>query len=182
MSWMDIFLLLVVMGGLAVGYIQGLWRQAMSLGAILAGLILATYLQVFLTAWFGFISPGTPLVVRGTVAFLLLVAIIAGALDLLARRIFPETRLAILGILDRLGGIFVGFFTVCVQVSIGVLIFRFLANPSVSWPIGESVRLVLARGIDSSALVPVFYQLLAILVRIVGLLLPEGAPAFLTAI
>jgi len=179
---MDIFLLLVVMGGLAVGYIQGLWRQAMSLGAILVGLILATYLQVFLTAWFGFISPDTPLVIRGTAAFLLLLGVIAGVLDFVGRRIFPETRLGVLGIFDRLAGIFVGFFTICIQVSVGVLIFKFLASPRLPWPMGESVRLVLHRGIDSSALVPVFHQLLVTLVSIVGPLLPEGAPTFLKAI
>lgn len=180
MNWMDVFLMLVLMGGLAVGYIQGLWRQAMSLGAILAALILATYLQVFLTAWFGFISPGTPLAIRGAAAFLLLVAIISGVLDFVGRRVFPETRLAVLGIFDRLGGIFVGFFTICIQASVAALIFKFLAR--VRWPIGDSIRTFLETGIDSSALVPVFYNLLVILVRIVGPLLPEGIPEFLIEI
>ncbi len=179
-SWMDVFLLLVLMGGLAVGYVQGLWRQAMSLAAILAGLILATYLQVFLTAWLGFISPDTPLVIRGTAAFLALLAIIAGVLDFVGRRIFPETKLAVLGIFDRLGGIMLGFFTICIQVGAGVLIFKFLAR--VRWPMGESVRLVLNRGIDSSTLLPIFHQLLVTLVSVVGPLLPEGAPSFLKVI
>ncbi len=182
MSWMDIFLLLIVMGGLALGYIQGLWRQAMSLGAILIGIILATYLQRYLTRWFGFIAPDTPLVIRQTVAFLFLAAVITIGLDVGFRKIFPETGLPFLGIFDRLGGIFIGFFTISVQVSAAVLVFRFFASPRVSWPIGESIRLVLAAGIDSSALVPVFHNLLVILVSIVTPLLPEGAPAFLTAL
>lgn len=104
MSWIDIFLLLVVMGGLVVGYIQGLWRQAMSLGSILIGVILATYLERFVTGFFGYLSPRTPLVVRQTVAFLVLTGIIAVVLDVGGRRIFPETRLAVLGIFDRVGG------------------------------------------------------------------------------
>jgi uncharacterized membrane protein required for colicin V production len=182
MSWMDVFLSIVIMAGLAVGYIQGLWRQAMSLGSILAGVILATYLQVFLTAWFGFIHPETPLVVRETVAFLLLVAIISGVLDFLSRRMFPETKLAVLGILDRVGGIFVGFFTICIQASIAVLIFKFLVTPRVSWPMGQSVRLFIDGGIEASALVPIFHSLLVIIVGVVGGLLPEGAPRFLTII
>jgi uncharacterized membrane protein required for colicin V production len=182
MSWMDVLFSIVIMAGLAVGYFQGLWRQAMSLGSILAGVILATYLQVFLTAWFGFIHPETPLVVRETVAFLLLVAIISAVLDFLSRRMFPETKLGVLGMLDRLGGIFVGFFTVCIQASIAVLIFKFLVTPRVSWPMGQSVRLVIDSGIEASTLVPVFHNLLVIIVSVVGALLPEGAPTFLTSI
>lgn len=181
MSWIDIFLLLVVMAGLAVGYIQGLWRQAMSLGSILIGVILATYLQRFLTGFFGYVSPRTPLVVRQTVAFLLLVGIIAVVLDVGGRRIFPETRLSVLGIFDRVGGLLVGFFTICIQLSAGVLIFKFLASGGVSWPIGESVRLVLAAGVDSSALVPVFFGILLRFVSTIGPMLPEGVPTFLTA-
>ena len=177
MSWMDVFLMLVLMGGLAAGYIQGLWRQAMSLGAIIAAIILATYLQVFLTAWFGFISPDTPWVIRGSAALLILVSLITIVLDVVSRRVFPETRLAVLGIFDRLGGIVVGFFTICVQVSVAVLIFKFLAR--LSWPMGDSIRLVLINGIESSTLLPAFYSLLVIFVRMVGLLLPEGAPRFL---
>jgi uncharacterized membrane protein required for colicin V production len=178
MSWMDIFLMLVVMGGLVFGWVQGLWRQGMTLAAFLAAIVLATYLQVFVTAWFGFISPQTPLVIRQTVAFLLLVGIIATVLDIVGRRLFPETRLAFLGVFDRLLGILVGFLTVCVQVSIAVLVFKFLAR--VSWPMGESLRLALVAGVDSSALVPVFYQVLVLLVSTVGPLLPEGIPRFLT--
>jgi uncharacterized membrane protein required for colicin V production len=177
MSWIDILLMLILMGGLAAGYVQGLWRQAMSLGAIIAAIILATYLQVFLTAWFGFISPGTPFVIRGSAAFLILVSLITIVLDLVARRVFPETRLPVLGIFDRLGGIVIGFFTICVQVSVAVLVFKFLAR--LSWPIGDSIRLVLVNGIESSVLLPAFYGMLAAFVRIVGLLLPEGAPRFL---
>jgi uncharacterized membrane protein required for colicin V production len=180
MSWIDVLLMLILMGGLAAGYIQGLWRQAMSLGAILAALILATYLQVFLAAWFAYISPATPFVIRETLAFLLLVSLFATVFDVVPRRVFPETRLAVLRIVDRLGGIFVGFFTICIQVSVAVLIFKFLAR--VSWPLGDSIRLVLVNGIESSALLPVFYSLLVRFVVIVGLLLPEGAPRFLDLI
>jgi len=180
MSWMDILLMLIVMGGLVVGWVQGLWRQGMTLASFLAALILATYLQVFVSDWFGFISPGTPALFRGTLAFLLLVGVIATSLDVAGRRLFPETKLAVLGIFDRLLGILVGFLTVCVQVSVAVLVFKFLAR--VSWPFGEGLRLLLVRGIDSSALVPVFYQILVSLVGTVGPLLPEGIPRFLTAI
>jgi hypothetical protein len=132
------------------------------------------------SGWLGFISPQTPAVFRGTLAFLLLVAVIALSLDIAGRRLFPETRLAALGIFDRLLGIVVGFFTICIQVSIAVLVFKFLAR--VSWPIGESLRQVLASGIDSSALVPVFYQILVTIVSTVGPLLPEGIPKFLTSL
>ena len=177
---MDVLLMLIVMGGLVIGWLQGLWRQGMTLASFLAALILATYLQIFVAAWFGFLSPGTPAMVRGTLAFLLLTGVIATSLDFAGRRLFPETRLSVLGIFDRLLGILVGFLTVCIQVSVAVLIFKFLAR--VSWPMGEGLRLVLVRGIEGSTLLPVFYQILVVIVSTVGPLLPEGIPKFITAL
>jgi hypothetical protein len=101
-------------------------------------------------------------------------------LELIQRRGFPESRLLGLGILDRIAGIVAAFPTVCLQMSVGALIVRFLAG--LSWPIGNTLRLVLLRAMESSTLFSAFYNLLVYLVTTIGGLLPEAGLRFLTPI
>lgn len=180
MNWLDAFLLLAVIGGLAVGHIQRLWRQAMSLAAIICAVVLATYLHAFLAAWFRFIRPHIPAFTRDGLAFFLILIVLAAVLEVAQRRVYPETPMPALGIFDRAGGVFLGFFTICAQLGLLVLILRFYAR--LSWPIGNSIRLVLAQGLESSTLVPLFYQALILLLRIIGSLLPGGLPGFVTQV
>jgi len=180
MNWVDGLLVLLFIVGLTGGYIQGFLRQLMSLGAIVSALILATYLQVPLAAFLTFTFADAAPLIRQTIAFLVPVLLITTALELIQRRGFPQTRLLVLGILDRIAGIVAAFPTVCLQMSVVALIVRFLAR--LSWPIGNSLRLVLLTGIESSTLLPVFYNLLVYLVTTVGGLLPEAGLRFLTPI
>lgn len=180
MNWVDGLLALLFIVGLTGGYIQGFLRQLMSLGAIVCALILATYLRMPLAAWLAFTFADTAPLTRQIVAFLVPVLLITTALELIQRRGFPESRLLGLGILDRIAGIMAAFPTVCLQMSVVALIVRFLAR--LSWPIGNTLRLVLLRGIESSTLLPVFYNLLVYLVTTIGGLLPEAGIRFLTPI
>lgn len=180
MNWLDVLLVLLFIGGLAGGYIQGFLRQLMSLGAIVCALILATYLRMPLADWLSFTFADTAPLTRQIVAFLVPVVLITTALELIQRRGFPESRLLGLGILDRIAGIVVAFPTVCLQISVVALIVRFLAR--LSWPIGNSLRVVLLSAIESSTLFSAFYNLLVYLVTTVGGLLPEAGARFITPI
>jgi uncharacterized membrane protein required for colicin V production len=177
MNWLDVVLALVFAGGVAAGYKQGLVRQALSLGAIVCGIILATYLQVPLAAWFAFILPETRGIIQETAAFWLLVVAITATLEAVQRRMVPATRLLAVGILDGIGGALVALPTVGLQMSVVALILRFLVEQS--WPVGESLRLFVLQGMQSSTLVAGFYSLLLVIVQIVGALLPEGGPRLL---
>jgi len=180
MNWVDVILALLFTAGLAGGYIQRLLRQALSLGALVCGIILATYLQVPLAAGIAYVRPEIRARTRETAAFWLLLVAITVALDVIQRRVLPETKLLAVGILDRIGGVFVAFFTVCGQMSVAVLILRFFVR--LSWPIGNTLRLFVWEGMESSTLVTAFYNLLVSLVQIVGRFLPEGGPGFLAPI
>ena len=177
MNWVDGLLVLLFIAGLAGGYIQGFLRQLMSLGAIVSALILATYLRMPLADWLAFTFADTAPLTRQIVAFLVPVLLITTALELIQRRGFPESRLLGLGILDRIAGIAVAFPTVCLQMSVVALIVRFLAR--LSWPIGNTLRLVLLSTIESSTLFSAFYNLLVYLVTTIGGLLPEAGIRFL---
>jgi len=173
-------LLLLFAAGLAGGYIQGLLRQALSLGAIVCGIILATYLQVPVAALFAYIRPETRAATAQMAAFWLLVVAITGALDGVQRKVLPETKFLSVGILDQIGGDFGAFITVCLQMRVAMLILRFFVRQS--WPVANTLRLFLHEGMEASTLVPTFYNLLVTLVHIVGGFLPEGGPGFLKPI
>ncbi len=177
MNWLDVLLALIFAGGVAAGYRQGLIRQALSLGAIGCGIILATYLYVPLAAWFAFILPGTRGEIRDTGAFLLLVIGISVALEVVQRRTLPYTRLLAVGILDQIAGALVALPTVALQMSVFVLILRFLVEQS--WLVGETLRFFMLEGMQTSPSVAGFYSMLLTIVQTVGALLPEGGPRLL---
>lgn len=177
MNWLDIVLVLIFAAGLVGGYRQGLLRQALSLGAIAAGLVLGTYLQLPLVGLFAFTYPDTAATTIETAAFLVAVTVLVTGLEILHRKALPETRLAAIGVLDRVAGLLVSAVAVFLQLSIVVLVLNSVV--SMSWPIGETIRLMFVRGIKSSMLVPLLYNVLVAMVRFVGALLPEGGPKFL---
>ena len=178
MNWFDVVLGLLFAVGLAGGYFQGLIRQALSLGAVACGIILATYLHLPLAAWFAFMSPDTAVATRETAAFLLSLVALVTALEIAQRKAVPATRLLAIGVLDQIAGALVALVSVALQLSVGVLMLKLLVTPH--WPIGGTLRMLLTRGMLSSTLAPALYSLLVALVTVIGALLPQGRPRFLT--
>jgi uncharacterized membrane protein required for colicin V production len=177
MNWLDVVLAVLFAVGLAGGYLQGLIRQALSLGAIICGLILATYLHVPLAAWLAFAFPGLGEATRETTAFLFSAVALVSALEAIQRKAMPDTHLLSIGVLDRIAGLLVAIIAVSLQLSLALLALNFLLT--IRWPVGETMRLVLLSGQKSSVLMPAFINLLVALVTVVGRLLPEGRPRFL---
>lgn len=85
------------------------------------------------------------------------------------------TGQSLVSTLDHLGGIAVGFVTVCLWIGIGLLIYNFMINsPWVEW---ETHRRRLLRDYQVSALVPVFRVFLPYALRALEPWLPGGLPA-----
>ncbi|HEM62036.1 MAG TPA: hypothetical protein ENO24_07065 [Chloroflexi bacterium] len=177
MSWLDVVVGLLFVAGLAGGYFQGLIRQALSLGALLSGLILATYARVPLAAFLAYTFPEVRASTRETVAFLFSVAVLVSVLEVVQRKAMPETRLLSIGVLDRLAGALVAVVSVSFQLGVAILVLQFLLG--LRWPVGETMRLLLISGAESSLLVPALTNLVATFVIVVGRLQSEGKPAFL---
>ena len=176
MNWFDAVLGLLFVLGLVGGYFQGLIRQALSLAAVACGIILATYLHLPLAAWLAFMFPGTGETTTDTAGFLVSLFVLITALEVAQRRALPATRLLAIGVLDQIAGALVAVVAVTLQLSIGVLLLKFLVT--LKWPIGGTLRLLLTQGMLSSALAAALYGLLGILVSVVGALLPQGRPRF----
>ena len=174
MNWFDVVLGLLFVVGLMGGYLQGLIRQALSLAALVCGIILATYAFIPLAAWFAFMFPDTAATVTDTAGFLLSLLVLVTALEIAQRKSVPATRILAIGRLDRIAGLLVAVVSVILQLSIGILILKFLVT--LPWPTGGTMRLLLTQGMSSSTLATALYGLLVTLVTIVGALLPEGRP------
>jgi uncharacterized membrane protein required for colicin V production len=177
MNWLDVVLILLFVVGLVGGYLQGLIRQALSLGAVACAIILGTYLHVPIAAFLAFTYPQSGVATQETAAFLFSAVALTVVLEVVQRKAVPESRLLALGALDQIAGLIVAVFAVGLQMSIFILVLNFFVTPS--WPIGGTMRLFLLQGMQSSALAPAFYNLLAVLVTVVGRLLPEGRPRLL---
>lgn len=178
MNWLDVVVGLLFAAGLAGGYLQGLIRQALSLGATLCGLILATYLHVPLAAFFDYIFPGMRAITAETTAFLISAVVLISTLEAVQRKAMPDTHLLAIGVFDRIAGAMVASVAVSLQLGVAFLILQFLLT--LRWPVGETIRLLLTGAQESSLLVPGFLSLVVTLIAVVGRLLPEGGPRFLT--
>ena len=174
MNWFDLVLVIAVLVGVIVGYMQGLLRQLIGLGALYIGLVMAAYFQGWAERWIGFFFPRMAETIKGSLAFLALFALSYGLLDWLGRHSFPETRLAVLGPFDQLGGVVIGFLIVGVEIGVGVTILEFLAG--VSWIRGETLRLAVVEAMGTSHLVPFFQNYLSLVGQAILPWLPSGLP------
>jgi len=178
MNWLDLLLVVLVLVGVTVGYIQGLLRQLTGLLAFYIALVMASYSHATVERWIEFFAPRMASEVKESLAFLAILALVYVILHWLGRQAFPETRLASLRFLDQLGGMVIGFLVMGAQIGIGVLILRFLSG--VSWIWGDTVRLALTQAIEASLLVPTFQTYLAFVARTLLPWLPTGLPPFFT--
>jgi len=176
MNWFDLVLVVLVLVGVMVGYMQGLLRQLTGLLALYIGLVMASYFHEAVERWIDFFVPKMADVAQESLAFLGILALVYVTLHWLGQQAFPETRLATLGVLDQLGGMVIGFLVVGIQIGVGVLIFRFLSG--VSWMRGDTVRLAFAQALEASPLVPTFQTYLAFVARTLLPWLPAGLPTF----
>jgi uncharacterized membrane protein required for colicin V production len=177
MNWLDLVLGLLFVIALAGGYLQGVIRQALSLGAIVSGLILATYIHVPLAAFYDYIFPEVRAATTETAAFLTAVVVLISALEAIQRKAMPDTHLLAIGVLDRIAGVLVAVPAAAFQMGVAIIVLRFVL--SARWPVGETARLILVAAEESSFLAPNFANLVLTLVTVVGRMLPEGGPRFL---
>jgi len=156
MNGFDILLALVIVVFCGLGIYQRLIRQAMSLGVfylatIGAGLtyrLLATLTQVI----GGLTPPGH------FVAFWVMFAVFAIALEVMLRKGFEDVQLPKLGFLDNLLGLLPG--ALCGLIIASLLLTSIGYMSSQSWGGLEGLRILLARGYHNAALRPLLGQFL----------------------
>lgn len=175
-SWIDLVMVLMLVGSIGFGFHQGLLRQIVLLLALyIATVLSAQYYEQF-TDWLVLYFPSSLEVAR-VIAFLLL----AVALTILATSLiwsaYEQTRLPSVVMLDEAGGAALGGL-------IGVFIIGLtltLAHYAVQapWPSGSPIKELLHTGLINSALEDMFSTSVPLIQAALRPWLPSGIPLLL---
>lgn len=175
-SWLnpyDFLIALALVGGVALGFVRGLVRMALSLVVLYVAAALA---MVFHSSLGGLINKmsGLPLAVAQGLAFLLILAFVAILLNFLLRRTYRETELPGLRQVDQLGGMVIGFVLTVIWIGLCLLVLAFMLSTPVTTD--DSFRQSMVAYFQSSNLIPIFYKFLPIALATLRPWMPKGLP------
>jgi uncharacterized membrane protein required for colicin V production len=174
-SWIDLVIVLVVGGGIYVGYSQGLLRQLVGLGALYLAAILAAQnylpLSEFINRLF---QLGLGRFVN-VVCFLIIFFGVATIINLIAAEAYRMTKFKIAPTLDVLSGSILGFITVILLLVFLIPVVRFVSGEP--FPYIESARSAILQGLQTSRFVPLILSYRPLLLSTLTPWLPGGLPA-----
>ena len=173
-SWLnpfDFLIALALVGGVALGFIRGLVRMALSLVVLYVAAALAMVFHPRVGMWINSMS-GLPVAVSEGMAFLLILAVVAILLNFLLRRTYRETELPGLRQVDQLGGMVVGFVLIVIWIGLCLLVLAFMLSTPVT--ADDSIRLSMVHYFQTSNLIPVFYKFLPIALATLRPWMPKG--------
>lgn len=195
---LDVFIVLAIAGGSLNGLRIGAGRQVISLIILYMSTVLTTRFYRLLLPYIKRLLSDAPAAIVESVVFLVILLLVFGLLSLLIlgfalgqqkerrgtgynwKRPMDTTGQSLAGTLNHLGGIAVGFVTVCVWIGIGLLIYNFIINSA--WAEWENYRRRLLQDYQVSTLVPVFRVFLPYVLRTIEPWLPGGLPAMFQVI
>lgn len=148
MLWFDTLLILIIIGAMLAGFADGFVLQAVNLLGLYFGLALAAAYQPRVSRIVKGILGPTDTLVRDTVIFLLITAIIWLLINLATRFAFETGRLRTGQTVDRLGGLALGLVSGFILSLVTILLLSFMT--SVSWPDYNGLRLFVVNGMNRS--------------------------------
>ena len=172
---LDIFIFVIVIVGIAVGFTQGLLRQVIGLAALYIGAILGAQYYSVLSGFLHFIFSSVPLKFMNAISFFIIVGASALVVDLLARDAYQSTKLQLLPIVDHLGGAILGLVTPLITITIVIPVLTFATGES--WPLLEQTRFITIGALQTSRLLPLFDHFKPLILNAVSPWLPAGLPS-----
>lgn len=157
-TWFDFLLIVMLFGGMLVGFGLGLFRQLLNLMGLYLGLVVATVYQNSLARtledWFGDGAKDT----RDAFTYLIVTLLVWGLVNVGAYFAFqtpPRFRPAVV---DRIGGLLLGIASGLVIGVIVLVLLRF--GTSVPWPNYNGLRLFVGDAVEGALLGPLFESLI----------------------
>jgi len=175
-SWLnpwDFVIVLALVGGVALGFVRGLVRMALSLVVLYVAAALALVFHMQLGRLINQMS-GLPLAVAQGLAFLLILAVVAILLNFLLRRAYRDTELPGLRQIDQLGGMAIGFVLTIIWIGLSLLVLAFMLSTPVT--ADDTFRQSMVYYFQSSNLIPIFYKFLPIALATLRPWMPKGLP------
>ncbi len=175
LNWFDFLIIVLLAFGLAIGYMQGLLRQVIGLAALYIATILAAQYYVVVSGWIRFIFPQTPLRFANAFGFFIILIVISSAINWLATDAYRMTKLRMFPLLDHLGGSIFGLVSMTIIITVAIPVLGFATSEAL--PVGEPTRFLIAQGLQTSRLAPLFDSLKPVLLHALGPWLPGGLPS-----
>lgn len=156
LSPMDLFIVIVLAGGVFAGFTQGLIRYALNAVAVVVAFVIAAQLKGPLFEALGFWQAFTPALREQILFLLLFVGLVVGGWFLI-RAIYHRTRLPIIRQLDELGGAVLGLLFAALSIAFLLVVMdNFFLIASDSEVAGAGPLKGFYDAMNSSALVDVF--------------------------
>lgn len=175
-SWLnpfDFLITLALVGGVALGFVRGLVRMALSLVVLYVAAALALILHPRLGKWIGQMSR-LPVAVAQALGFLVILAVVAILLNFLLHRTYRDTELPGLRQIDQLGGMVIGFFLTVVWIGLSLLVLALMLSAPLT---GDDIaRASMIGYFQESNLIPIFYKVLPVAQAILSPWMPKGVP------
>ncbi len=173
MNWFDLLLFLLLIGGLAVGYYQGLWRQLIGLAALYLGAIVASQYYHLLGNGLKNSLTTTPGMVLNAIAFFAIMVVVVVVLNVLA---LDATKMIIRlpSLVDHLGGMLLGLIGAWIALTIAVSILLVITLSG--WADADGARQFIYLGVRNSLLAQATQSSLPTLLNSIKPWLPGGIP------
>lgn len=186
---------IVLVVAMAVGSLDGLrigaLRQFVSLGILYVSVVFTTRFYQYLVARVARFLPGAPMSLLEGVLFGIVLLFTYGILSVLIlsaaggmrrfrhggydwRRPQEPVEQSVLGTVNHVAGIVVGFGMACLWLGLGIYVYRFMLESS--WLDWEDYRYLLRNDYLRSTLAPVFLRFLPYALRTIEPWFPEGLP------
>lgn len=167
----DIIIIFALLGGVALGFVRGLIRMALSLLVLYIATVLAMALYVPFGDFLGTIF-GLPAAVNEAIAFLFILLTVTIGINFVLHRTYKDTELPGIRQIDQLGGMVIGFFLTCIWIGLAIAVLSFLLD---SLDTGTSaLRSNLVYFLRTSVLIPIFYAFLPIAFATLKPWMPKG--------
>jgi uncharacterized membrane protein required for colicin V production len=170
----DVFIIVGMLIGAAIGFVRGLVRMALSVAVLYITTVLGVLVYRPMGKWInnGF---GVPLTASLSFSFVLIVILGFIIISAMLRRVYKDTELPGIRRIDQLGGLIVGFFVGCLWIGLAVLVLNFLLTATMAQTGAAASRNMLYY-FRQSALIPVFYDFLQIALVTLKPWIPKGVP------
>lgn len=178
-NWVDVVLVLLLIGGFALGFMRGILWEFIGLASFYIGTVISSQYYFYLSDFFSHLL-GQSLSSRTSYsfAFILILFAVSLILNWVIIDAIHSTKLQIPASLDYLGGTMLGFISTLIILIILVPVFTFAISDTWSqgWP--ESIREFLATQSQKSFFIPLLDELKPLFVETLRLWLPQRLPEF----
>ncbi|MDY7041531.1 MAG: CvpA family protein [Chloroflexota bacterium] len=177
MNLLDVLLTFALIGGGTLGLFQGLIKQAVSLGSLYIALVVATISYRLTGGWLSS-TFGHERAASEALSFMVILAFLYIGLMVAVSDLIKDHKRNPPGMIDRLGGMALGFFNTGIWVAIALSLLN--STLVFSWYTYDPLRQALRHQIQTSSLRPAFGYLLPTLLVTVRPFLPGGLPTLFT--